>query len=279
MTADAWVECRCGTRHWGLAGAAGLLLTDGTRVVLQHRAEWSHHGGTWGIPGGARHEQEDATSAALREAAEEAGVDPDRVRPFATSALEHPDWSYTTVLARTDPTLPVEPTDAESLEILWTPLAEITERPLLPAFAEAWPMLRTMLGIDLHVVVDAANVIGSRPDGWWRDRRGAAQRLLTSLEHLAGTGVPARFVEMPGDRWWPTWHAVTEGAARGTDPGTAVEIHEAPGAGDDTIVELSNALAASAASVVVVTADRELSRRCEGAGAAVVGPRSLLNLL
>ena len=83
---DGWVECGCGLRHWGLFGAAGLLLVrrdDGhraTAVVLQHRAEWSHHGGTWGIPGGARMPDEDEVAAALREAAEEAGIDPVSVR-------------------------------------------------------------------------------------------------------------------------------------------------------------------------------------------------------
>lgn len=281
MTADGWVECRCGSRHWGRNGAAGLLLTDGERVVLQHRAEWSHQGGTWGMPGGARHADESALAGALREAAEEAGVDDGRVHPFATSVLTHPDWSYTTVLARTDAGLHVEATDAESLEILWVPLSEVTERPLLPAFEDAWPQLQAMLGVDLHVVVDAANVVGSRPDGWWRDRRGAAEKLMQRLENLATAGVPAAFADLAGERWWPTWHVVTEGAAkgaRGTGASTAVEILEAPGSGDDTIAEQATDLAASGASVVVVTADRELRRRCESAGAAVVGPRALLEL-
>lgn len=283
MTADAWIDCRCGSRHWGRHGAAGLLLTDGARVVMQHRAEWSHQGGTWGMPGGALHVEESAVAGALRESAEEAGVDAERVRPFAASVLAHPDWSYTTVLARTDPDLHVEATDAESLEITWVPLAAVTDRPLLPAFEAAWPQLRTMLAVDLHVVVDAANVVGSRPDGWWRDRRGAAERLLARLDALAAIGVPAAFVDLPGDTWWPAWHVVTEGAARGAGPPTrarsAVEVIPAPGSGDDAIVEVAANLAARGASALVVTADRELRVRCESAGAAVVGPRSLLSLL
>lgn len=279
MNADGWVECRCGSRHWGRGGAAGLLLTDGDRVVLQHRAEWSHQGGTWGMPGGARHTDESAVAGALREAAEEAGVDAERVSAFATSVLVHPDWSYTTVLARTDADLHVEPTDAESLEIAWVPIPEVPDRPLLPAFADAWPQLRGMLATDLHVVVDAANVVGSRPDGWWRDRRGATARLIDRIDTLAATGIPAASAHLPGDRWWPTWHVVTEGAARGAAPTARVAAVPAPGSGDDRIVEIATELTASGAHVVVVTADRELRERCEGAGGTVVGPRTLLDLL
>ncbi|MDM7830850.1 NUDIX hydrolase [Cellulomonas edaphi] len=148
---DGWVDCACGHRHWGLHGAAGLLLVrrdpDGRAeaVVLQHRAEWSHHGGTWGIPGGARQPDESAESAALREAHEEAGIDAASVAVRSSSVLEHPDWSYTTVLA--DELVPVHPvvTDAESDEIRWVPLGEVAALPLLPAFAEAWPKLRAGL--------------------------------------------------------------------------------------------------------------------------------------
>ena len=54
---DAWVEGPDGTRYWGRYGAAGLLIVSpGFEVLLQHRAAWSHFGGTWGMPGGARHE-------------------------------------------------------------------------------------------------------------------------------------------------------------------------------------------------------------------------------
>jgi 8-oxo-dGTP diphosphatase len=149
---DGWVECACGQRHWGLAGAAGLLVVrraaDGTptHVLMQHRALWSHHGGTWGIPGGARQPGEDAVSAALREAAEEAGVPADAVAAFATRVLEHPDWSYTTVLAAQTRPFDARPTDAESLEIAWVPVDEVDRRDLLPAFGAAWPTLRTLLG-------------------------------------------------------------------------------------------------------------------------------------
>ena len=72
---DAWVEGPNGSRYWGRFGAAGLLVVDRERgVLLQHRAGWSHFGGTWGLPGGARKLGESAVDGALREAGEEAGV-------------------------------------------------------------------------------------------------------------------------------------------------------------------------------------------------------------
>ena len=145
------MECGCGLRHWGLFGAAGLLLVrrDGghraTEVVLQHRVEWSHHGGTWGIPGGARMPDEDEVAAALREAAEEAGIDPVSVRVRGEHVLRHPDWSYTTVLADELSPVHLAITDAESLEVRWVPVDDVETLPLLPAFADAWPTLRDRL--------------------------------------------------------------------------------------------------------------------------------------
>src|SRR5699024_12720445 len=90
-------------RHWGAYGAAGLLLLDDVparQVVLQHRASWTHFGDSWGIPGGARHAGEAATTGALREAEEEAGIAAEHVQVLASRVRQHPDWSYTTVLGR-----------------------------------------------------------------------------------------------------------------------------------------------------------------------------------
>jgi len=134
-----------------LAGAAGLLLArraaDGSvsHVVLQHRALWSHQGGTWGVPGGARRPQESAIDAALREAAEEAGIPPTAVRVLGVHRLQHPDWSYATVLA--EERAPVRPsvTDAESLEVRWVPVDEVATLPLLTAFGAVWSALRERL--------------------------------------------------------------------------------------------------------------------------------------
>src|SRR3954451_4653610 len=99
-----YVECACGDRHWGRFGAAGLLLTDPARtgVVLQHRSPRVHQGDTWGVPGGALDPGEDAAAAALREAHEEAGIDARTITVLRTiPGTQHPDWTYTYVLAET----------------------------------------------------------------------------------------------------------------------------------------------------------------------------------
>lgn len=153
---DGWVACSFGGtehRHWGLYGAAGLLLARRdaagavAAVVLQHRALWSDHGGTWGIPGGALDPAEGAVAGALRETKEEAGVAPGDVRVRATHVLEHGAWSYTTVVGEVAPGAVVEPaaTDPESLEVRWVGLDEIAALPLLPAFADALPALLALL--------------------------------------------------------------------------------------------------------------------------------------
>ncbi|WP_226926628.1 NUDIX domain-containing protein [Jonesia denitrificans] len=121
-----------------------------THVVLQHRALWSHHGGTWGIPGGAIMEHETPHQGALREAREEAGIDPDRVTIVGTHIFEHPQWSYTTAIAvaRT-PFLPVQATDMESLDVQWFALDDLTSVTpsveLLPSFARSLPVVLTHL--------------------------------------------------------------------------------------------------------------------------------------
>ncbi|MER7052737.1 NTP pyrophosphohydrolase [Streptomyces sp. NPDC000351] len=115
----------------------------------------------------------------------------------------------------------------------------------------------------LLVIVDAANVVGSVPDGWWHDRRGAAERLR---DRLAADGVPGRTgpVELV---------LVVEGAARGVESVPGVRVESAPGSGDDHMVEL--VARAGGRPVLVVTADRELRRRVAGLGAQVAGPRTV----
>ena len=151
---DGWVVCSANHRHWGRYGAAGLLLRH-TRpngeasVLLQHRASWSHHGDTWGVPGGARASAETAEQTALREAREETGLDPALVTVVGELVDDHGGWSYTTVLARTldDPrTLDARPVNAESIAVRWWPIDEVTALPLHYGFAGAWPSLRGLLG-------------------------------------------------------------------------------------------------------------------------------------
>ena len=146
---DGWVACRCGRRHWGLNGAAGVLLVrldpatgSPAAVVLQHRALWSDQGGTWGIPGGAVADDESALVGGLRETEEEAGVAPEDVRPVATVVLDHHDWTYTTVVALEAEGVRVAPraSDPESLDVAWVPLQAVPDLPLLHAFEQHLPL-------------------------------------------------------------------------------------------------------------------------------------------
>jgi len=127
-------------------GAAGLLLrhqddTGARWVLLQHRALWSHHGGTWGLPGGARESTETARQAAVREAAEEAGLDGAPVRITAEHIVDHGTWSYTTVVADIDALFPARATGGESVEIRWVAEDAVLLLPLHPGLAAAWPEL------------------------------------------------------------------------------------------------------------------------------------------
>jgi len=114
------------------------------------------------------------------------------------------------------------------------------------------------------LLIDAANVVGSRPTGWWRDRARAARDLVERIE-TAGLDEPVV--------------VVLEGAARAGVPEREdgpVRVVHAPGTGDDTLA----ALAAEAdGPVTLVSADRGLAERARRAGAAVVGPRWLLDRL
>ncbi|MFJ8844534.1 NTP pyrophosphohydrolase [Streptomyces cyaneofuscatus] len=117
------------------------------------------------------------------------------------------------------------------------------------------------------VIVDGANVVGSVPDGWWRDRRGAAERLRDSLVPYAADGLPG--LPSPVEIV-----LVVEGAARGVASVAGVRVESAPGSGDDLIAELA-AAAGPDRECVVVTADRGLRQRVEAYGARCVGPRTV----
>jgi ADP-ribose pyrophosphatase YjhB (NUDIX family) len=300
---DGWARCGRGHRHWGRFGAVGLLAwtrpaadgaadggpgTDGgaagtgraDRVLLVRRSWWSHLGGTWGPPGGARDSDEPALAAALREASEECGLPPDGVSVAAVLDDDHGGWSYQTFLATAAGPPPVHAASAEITEARWVDVPEVASLPLHPGFAEHWPLLRAAL-VPVTVIVDVANVMGSRPDGWWRDRAGAAGRLAGQLAALAGQGLPG----LPDDlalpqltRWYPRFVVVLEGAARraALSPAQRVRAVLAAGSGDDAIVAEAAALPGRR---LVVTADRELRRRCQAAGASVTGPGWLLGLL
>jgi hypothetical protein len=165
--------------------------------------------------------------------------------------------------------------------------------------------------MDVTMIVDGANVMGSRADGWWRDRAGAMARLHGELAALAARGIRG---PVPGDlpdsrgsgdaadgpgstgapepgsaagpeageddadgRWYPQIVLVVEGRTRKVlslvSPAPGLQVVAARGEGDDEIADLAGRLTGQR---VVVTADRELRRRVTAAGAAVTGPGWLI---
>lgn len=116
------------------------------------------------------------------------------------------------------------------------------------------------------IVVDGANVVGSVPDGWWRDRAGAAERLRDALA-AAGPGV------LDGAADGDEVVLVVEGAARSVRGVPGVRVVSADRSGDDEIVELLRR--EGTGDEVVVTADRGLRERVAALGARVVGPSAL----
>lgn len=265
---NGWIICAAGEKHWGVHGAAGLLISCGDRILVQHRADWTHHGGTWGIPGGARDSHESVVEAAIREATEETDLVVDQLRLTGTYLDDRGGWSYTTVLAQAASAMPVAPINEESLELRWVQVAELEAFPLAPGFALSWPVLRD-LRQRIVLIVDAANVVGSRPDGWWHDRLGATRRLRDRLAALQRNGTADIAPEFT--HCYPDVVLVVEGEARPlADEQSEVTVVAAK-YGDDGVVAAVREHAAE--RCVVVTADRELRDRC--AGATVIGPSRL----
>ena len=147
----------------------------------------------------------------------------------------------------------------------------------------------------LHLVVDAANVVGSRPDGWWRDRPGAARKLAGRIvavlvarpedlvESLDGQS-PTSDVTAGSDLSEAAVqvHLVLEGAARDVEDlptHPLLDVVHAPADGDSAIVALVSSLVSEADRVLVVTADRELRAQVQAVGAEVTGPGTLLDAL
>ena len=118
------------------------------------------------------------------------------------------------------------------------------------------------------LIVDAANVVGSRPDGWWKDRAGAARRLHESLL-VADTAYDEIVLVLEGQ---------AKGGVKAGRDGHVRTVH-AKGSGDDTIVAEASAAVGRGDRVVVVTADRFLQARVGGAGAQALSPSWLLDQL
>ena len=142
---DGWVFCQCGQRHWGLHGAAGLLLVrtdlNPAHVLLQLRAAWTHGGGTWALPGGALDSHENSVMAAAREAHEEAGIDPSHLEVKLVFSDDHGNWRYDTVIAHTASDAGAFEANAESDALHWVPVDEVAGYDLHPGLRGSWPLL------------------------------------------------------------------------------------------------------------------------------------------
>ncbi|MBN1171204.1 MAG: hypothetical protein JXA67_03440 [Micromonosporaceae bacterium] len=112
------------------------------------------------------------------------------------------------------------------------------------------------------VIIDAANVVGSVPDGWWRDRAGATERLRDDLAAMRSDALGGELL------------LVVEGQARAVAPVPGVLVVSAEGSGDDAIAEVVRRERPDRACLVV-TADRGLRQRVTALGAEVVGPSVL----
>jgi uncharacterized protein YaiI (UPF0178 family) len=116
----------------------------------------------------------------------------------------------------------------------------------------------------LHWFIDAMNVIGSRPDGWWRDRDGAAQRLIDQIRDWAQDSVTVVLDDGPDDLLGTVGTVTVLRASR-----------RGRNAADDEIVRLVEGLD----DAVVVTSDAELAARVRALGADVMGARAFLRIL
>jgi 8-oxo-dGTP diphosphatase len=269
---DQFVQCGLGHRHWGKFGAAGLLVHHEGAVLLQQRSAMSLGPETWGLFGGARDRDEAPVTTALRETAEESTLDVAAVRIRGVVREDHGGWHYDTVVGDLAERQDVAPGDWETKDARWVPADEVEDFDLFPPFAASWPRVRAAMRRTV-LVVDTANVMGSRNDGWWRDRHGAATRLRDQIDRLDGVPLP------PFDVAYPELVMIVEGKAKDVGDAEHVRAVRAEHDGDDTIVATVKQLTAPDVDVHVVTADRELKRRCVAEGAHTLGPRWLLNQL
>ena len=219
---NGWVTCEQGHQHWGLFGAAGVLAyapdpedQAGSLVLLQHRARWSHQGGTWALPGGAMDSDETPAEAALREADEECMLDPKLVVPRGMYSEEHGSWAYHTILAQAAAPFRVYSDAYESDEVEWLQAGQVDQRDLHPGFAASWPVLRAAL-LPLTVVVDGAGIVTARPgpDGT-AEPADAARQLRARLTGLTRVGIAALpdALALPAlARWYPDYVLVLDGA-------------------------------------------------------------------
>jgi 8-oxo-dGTP diphosphatase len=311
---NGWVTCEQGHQHWGLFGAAGVLAyapdpedQAGSLVLLQHRARWSHQGGTWALPGGAMDSDETPAEAALREADEECMLDPKLVVPRGMYSEEHGGWAYHTIVAQAAAPFRVYSDAYESDEVVWLPAEQVDQRDLHPGFAVSWPVLREAL-LPLTVFVDGAPIVAARSAlDAAAGPAGAARQLHGQVADLARAGVaalPGGLVAPALARWYPDYVLVLDGAGGAAAAGLAppgeagrpsatarfswnqplvvrtAEVRVVAVADRAQAGDVLAGLAAITAGRRLVISDRpEVRDRAAAAGASVAGLSWLLGLL
>jgi len=136
---DGFITLDDGSRRWGRYGAAGVLVRhvddDGVAYFVALRSEWTHQGGTWAIPGGARNADESPVEAALREFGEEIGMHLEIFEVAEVHEDDHGGWSYWTIVVDVPERFP-PPTDFhwETADARWVGAAELAELRLFDAF-------------------------------------------------------------------------------------------------------------------------------------------------
>jgi 8-oxo-dGTP diphosphatase len=147
---DGFVVCDLGHEHWGLHGAAGLMMryvdeAGQERYLLTHRSGEVQHGNTYSLPGGARDSYETAEQAAEREAGEELG----KLVEFKyvnTEVADHGGWAYHTVHVDVqemfEPFAEGDDTGWETHSAGWFTPEEIDKLPLHPGFKAHWESIR-----------------------------------------------------------------------------------------------------------------------------------------
>jgi len=184
---DGYTVCDQGHEHWGLNGAAGLLVRhhddDGeTRYLLQHRSPYVQHGRTWSTPGGAMGSGETPEHAALREAREEMGELPGDLEHHHTVTDDHGGWSYHTVVmdspTRFRPSGSGE-TDWESEGSGWFTPGEIQGLPLHPGFRSSWDKVQHSGSLRVVALDDVPafthRYLSAQPDGGYAEREELVQ--------------------------------------------------------------------------------------------------------
>ena len=139
LSGDGFITLADGSRRWGRFGAAGVLVRcaggrGGFDYFLARRSEWCHQGGTWAIPGGALNHGEAPLAGALREFAEEVGIELAEYTVVATHEDDHGGWSYWTVIVDVPVRFAAAVSNWETAETGWIAEHRLAQLELLEPF-------------------------------------------------------------------------------------------------------------------------------------------------